>query len=159
MLAAENMGHNNIEVQMTSVFIKRLQKFFLHIRKSQSRKGKKGKDEALSVGGTLGGHTLDKRYGKSFSSNSDPEVFGSDSDDDSDVFVSERYAVPEDKPDVSTNPFFCSDIEFDVEIEKISTSTTKKLQSALKLNRITSPMSMDEINHVIRQSGNNPGEL
>ncbi len=151
------MGHNNIEVQMTSVFIKRLQKFLLHIRKSQSRKGKKGQDEALSVGRTLGGHTLEKRYG--ISSNSEPEVFGSDSDEDSDIFVSERYAVPEDKAAVSTNPFFCSDIEFDVEMEKISTSTTEKLKSALKFNRIASPMSRDEINYMIRQSGNNPGEL
>ena len=45
---AENMGHNNIESDMCSLFIKRLQRFFLHLIKSQMQADRRTVKRSLS---------------------------------------------------------------------------------------------------------------
>lgn len=46
---AENMGHNNIEVDMTSLFIKKLQRFFLFLLKTQDPDFIEKKIEKLGI--------------------------------------------------------------------------------------------------------------
>lgn len=56
------------EVKMTKIFIKRLQKFFLHIRKAQT-KNINGKEKRLAVGGVS---SYDKQFGMTLSTESEP---------------------------------------------------------------------------------------
>lgn len=144
---AENMRHNNIEAKMTASFIRRLQKFFLHLQKIPNKHHEKGKDAYSTVY-----ETLETYFGISLSSDSMPSVV-SDSEDD----AAEGKSVPFMRiysKDMRSN----SSMDMDDDISTKS-SSTEKFKSAALFYRTISLVSRDEIECMMHQSGNDYGKL
>jgi pimeloyl-ACP methyl ester carboxylesterase len=141
---AEKMGHNNIELQMTSVFIKRLQKFFLHIRKLQEKQGKP--KDSTKVGNY---NTLDKQFGVTFSGDTLPVV--TDSED------SESITVTSSTSSTSRNKGrrfgkLGKKKQKEVDDEDRSPSSSEKLRKTVTFYRTLAPITREGIECMMNKS-------
>jgi len=162
---AENMGHNNIELDMTSVFIKKLQRFFLHLLKTQGSQ-KKLNQENVKRGIITG---LEQNIGVTFSHNElDEPVIVSDSEDEIEKIrsteslkkkgsklsrksskLSRKMSLPTAKDYAS---FSDPDDDDDEEEDR---SPSEKLKSAVPFYRTVAPVSREEVECLAESLSNN----
>lgn len=140
------MGHNNIEVQMTSVFIKRLQKYLLHIRKQQGKEA--NSDNSLLEQYT----TLQNQLEFSFSIEYESEVAVSDSEDEIAINNSKCKGVStlfsRSKSEKSSN---LNNNNIDDE-DRSPSATTNRLKAVVPFYTTLAPKSREEIECLMRRS-------
>lgn len=139
---AEDMGHNNIELKMTTVFIKRLQKFFLHLLKLQKKQIRHNpgnpvpKEEIMTQ--------LDT--GTVFSS--EPGAIAvSDSDDDTGTEFSSGKGSS-----FSTSLRKCTSNDSEVYDDRSPPPSSEKLRSTVAFYRTHPPVSREDIETMLRNS-------
>ena len=127
---------------MTAAFIKRLQKFFLHIQRNPSKFHKeKEKDTFSKVY-----ESLETHFGVSFSSDSIPSVVSDSEDDSEGKSVSYVRVYSKDIKSTTTSGVDTKDDE------STKSTSTEKFKSAALFYRTISQVSRNEIECLMHKS-------